>query len=58
LLSGLNLATSRGIEIGPLDRPVIDKAENQVLYVDHTDTEGLRRNYASDPNVNVDYIRH
>ena len=56
MLSGLNLATASGIEIGPLCRPIIDKAESQVLYVDRTDTESLRRNYASDPNVNIDSI--
>lgn len=53
MLGGLNLATARGIEIGPLCRPIVSRAESQVLYVDHTDTESLRRKFASDPNVDV-----
>jgi hypothetical protein len=56
LVGGLNLATARGIEIGPLCQPIVDKAESQVLYVDHADTESLRRKFASDPNVDVDKI--
>jgi len=56
LVGGLNLATARRIEIGPLCRPIVDKAESQVLYVDHADTESLRRKFASDPNVDVDKI--
>jgi len=56
MLGGLNLATARGIEIGPLCRPIVDKAESQVLYVDHADTESLRRKFASNPNVDVDKI--
>jgi len=56
LLGGLNLATATGIEIGPLCRPLIDKAESHVLYVDHTDAESLRRKYAGDSNVDVDQI--
>ncbi len=56
LLGGLDLATATGIEIGPLCRPLIDKAESHVLYVDHTDAESLRRKYAGDPNVDVEKI--
>jgi SAM-dependent methyltransferase len=56
VLGGLNLATASGIEIGPLCRPLINKAESHVLYVDHTDAENLRRIYASDPNVDIDKI--
>ncbi len=56
LLGGLDLATATGIEIGPLCRPLIDKTESHVLYVDHTDAESLRRKYAGDPNVDADRI--
>jgi SAM-dependent methyltransferase len=44
---------ARGIEIGPLHHPVMDKATHHVLYLDHTTTDELRRKYADD-----DALRH
>lgn len=35
----------RAAEIGPLNIPLLDKAECSVLYVDHLDTEGLKSKY-------------
>ncbi len=42
----LPLETGIGAEIGPLNWPVLSKEEARVLYVDHLDTEGLRKKYA------------
>jgi SAM-dependent methyltransferase len=39
----------RGLEIGPLAFPRVRKEEGDVLYVDHTDAEGLRSKYADNP---------
>lgn len=51
LLQGLDLAATRGLEIGPLHNPILLKSEARVLYVDHVGTDALRRKYAGDPNV-------
>lgn len=42
----------RGIEIGPLNRPIVTCADGDVLYADHLSKEGLRHKYANDPGVN------
>ena len=51
LISGLDLRHAVGIEIGPLDRPIIAKQDGEVFYVDHADTASLRNKYKGDPNV-------
>ncbi len=51
LLSGLDLARDRGIEIGPLDHPLVLKSQGDVRYVDYADAAYLRDKYAGDPNV-------
>ena len=51
LISGLDLRHAVGIEIGPLDRPIIAKQDGEVIYVDHADTASLRNKYKDDPNV-------
>ncbi len=56
LLSGLDLTTSTGLEIGPLCRPAVAKSEGKIIYVDHADSEYLRKKYADDPAVNTDEI--
>ncbi len=56
LLSGLNLATDRGAEIGPLCRPTVTKSQGNIIYVDHAETETLRRKYANAPNVETEKI--
>lgn len=56
LLSGLNLQTAVGIEIGALDKPIIPPSTPHVFYVDHANTEVLRSKYQGDPYVNVDEL--
>ena len=51
LLAGLDLARDRGLEIGPLDSPIVPKQGTRVLYVDHATTEDLTKKYDGDPNV-------
>ncbi|HWE54200.1 MAG TPA: methyltransferase domain-containing protein [Acidimicrobiales bacterium] len=63
-LANIRVEEMRGLEIGPLARPVVDKRRGQVFYVDHADREELRRKYAADDNmrplldqiVEVDYV--
>ena len=40
-----------GVEIGPLDRPIVTPAMGRVHYADHADTDGLRAKYADDAGV-------
>jgi len=56
LLSGLDLSVSRGVEIGPLNKPTVRKDEGAILYVDYTDTDSLRAKYEEDPTVNTEEI--
>lgn len=51
LLRGLDIATTRGLEIGPLHNPILRKPEADVLYVDHVGTDALREKYGHDPHV-------
>ena len=56
ILGGLDLKRLTGIEIGPLDRPLVRPGDGPVLYVDHADTATLRQKYSADPHVNLDAI--
>jgi SAM-dependent methyltransferase len=53
LLAGLDLARQKGIEIGPLDHPLVLKAQGDVRYVDYADAAFLRHKYRDDPNVDT-----
>ena len=56
MLAGLDVAGLTGIEVGPLNRPLVSRGDGSILYVDHADTASLRRKYAADPNVKIDEI--
>jgi hypothetical protein len=45
LRAGLDFAAMPGIEVGPLDNPVVTKADGDVTYIDIEDTEALRQRY-------------
>ena len=51
--AGLDFATSRGVEIGPLADPLVRKSEGHVTYVDYTDADKLRAKYANRPELNA-----
>jgi SAM-dependent methyltransferase len=63
-LACLDVATMRGLEIGPLASPRVHKSQGPVVYVDHADAVGLRHKYSADPTmrhrldeiVDVDYV--
>lgn len=55
-LGGLDVARLRGVEVGPLFRPLIAKSESEVFYVDHCSAEELRKKYEGDPKVDHDAI--
>ncbi len=56
LLYGLNLPALSGVEIGPLDKPIVLRNESSILYADHADTQSLRKKYSADASVNVNAI--
>lgn len=56
LLGGLDLDGMQGLEIGALDRPVVDPACTGIRYLDHLDTPGLREKYRDDVNVDIEAI--
>ena len=58
----IDVTRSAGLEIGPLDRPIVQRDDGvEVYYLDHLDTEGLHRKYRDhegrvlDDIVPVDY---
>ena len=63
-LACIDVAGMRGLEIGPLAAPRVRKEEGRISYVDHTDTDGLRNKYSTDPHmqnrldeiVDIDYV--
>lgn len=48
---GIDTAVHRGLEIGALHNPRFATSDPNVFFVDHTDTESLRRKYAQDQNL-------
>jgi hypothetical protein len=56
LLHCINPSHQVGIEIGPLDRPVVTREMGRVFYVDHATTEELQQKYKIDSNVDIDKI--
>lgn len=47
----------QGLEIGPLDKPIVPKKGTGVLYADHLPTDKLRDKYRGDENVNNEQIQ-
>jgi len=56
LLQGLDIGSMRGLEIGPLTAAVVRKDEGRVEYVDHLDTEALRKKYADAEGIDASLI--
>jgi hypothetical protein len=56
MLSGIDLTSSVGAEIGALCNPVLTKQEANIIYVDYTSAENLRKHYAGNPSIEIDNI--
>src|SRR6201996_3796465 len=56
LLTGLDLRSIAGVEIGALCRPVVTRENGTVYYVDHASTPELREKYKNDPLVDIDAL--
>lgn len=56
LLNSIDVATQKGLELGPLANPVVHRDIGDVRYLDHVDTETLRTRYATHDGFDVDSI--
>ena len=53
ILATIDIHVEKGLEMGPLDRPVVTKSDGRILYLDHLDTEGLKKKYASNADAGL-----
>ena len=51
VLAMIDTSKMRGLEIGPLDRPVVTRDMGPIAYADHASTDELRGKYGGDPSV-------
>lgn len=56
IVGSIDLATTKGLELGPLTSPVVRRSDGDVRYLDHVDTETLRARYASHEGFDIDAI--
>lgn len=56
LIGPLPVAGGRGLEFGPLDRPLVPRDGGDVSYVDHLGTDDLRAKYADHAHVATEGI--
>lgn len=56
LLARIDVGRQSGLEIGPLDRPVVRPTDGPVRYADHLSTQDLRNKYAADAGVEPDAL--
>jgi hypothetical protein len=56
IVGSIDLATTKGLELGPLTSPVVRRSDGDIRYLDHVDTETLRARYASHVGFDVDAI--
>ena len=56
VLARIDPTRTAGLEIGPLDRPLVTREMGPIAYVDRATTAQLRQHYEGDPGVNADQI--
>ncbi|MEP7201790.1 MAG: class I SAM-dependent methyltransferase [Ilumatobacteraceae bacterium] len=56
LLRSIDVATAKGLELGPLANPAVPREMGDIRYLDHVDTDALRARYASHDGFDVDAI--
>lgn len=56
ILTAIDISTQLGIEIGPLNRPIVAREMGNIRYVDHASTADLKNKYAADPLVDTEQI--
>lgn len=59
LLMHAHVDRERGLEVGPLDKPLVKRIDGrQIYYCDYAPREELQRNSSADPEVNVNLTPH
>jgi len=56
LLASIDVAGSKGLELGPLTKPVVTRDRGDIRYIDHVDTDALRARYSSHQGFDLDAI--
>jgi SAM-dependent methyltransferase len=56
ILTAVNPKSSKGMEIGPLDKPTVTRDMGDIRYVDHCTRADLVKKYSEDPHTNTDNI--
>jgi len=56
ILHGLDVEALEGVEVGALATPLVLHSDGNIFFIDHADTNALRKKYAADPSVNVENI--
>jgi predicted SAM-dependent methyltransferase len=50
----IDVQNGKGLELGPLSRPIVRAEEGDIRYIDHASTEELRKKYIVNDGHNVD----
>ena len=56
IVGSIDLATTKGLELGPLTSPIVRRSDGDIRYLDHVDTETLRARYATHEGFDIDAI--
>lgn len=56
LLESIDVARSKGLELGPLANPIVRREMGEVRYLDHVDTDTLRARYATHEGFDIEAI--
>lgn len=56
LLRSIDVASAKGLELGPLSSPVVRRDMGDIRYLDHVDTDALRARYSTHDGFDVDAI--
>jgi len=50
----IDVRNEKGLELGPLSRPIVRPEEGDIRYIDHATTDELRKKYIVNDGHNVD----
>jgi hypothetical protein len=56
IVGDIDLAASKGLELGPLHNPVVRRSDGDIRYLDHVDTDTLRSRYRTHAGFDIDAI--
>lgn len=56
IVGSIDLASAKGLELGPLINPVVPRGSGDIRYLDHVDTDALRERYSTHIGFDLDAI--